>query len=190
MSAIVLEVPVIVLTVAKHGSPRALSRTHELTLSAVLTAFALLIPLVFRGWLQVYIPPFSATIGAHVPVMLAMVVSPLAAALVGLGSALGFLLTLGPVIAARALAHVVFGVAGALFLRRGLAPAWVLLATAPIHALFEVLVVMPFGFSFEQAGLLVGVGTLLHHGADAAIALFLLKAIERSGVGWKAFHGL
>lgn len=174
--------------IVKDNPEGAFSRAHEMTISAVLTAFALLIPLVFRGWLQVYIPPFSATIGAHVPVMLAMFVSPVAVTLVGLGSALGFLLTLGPVVAARALTHVAFGLAGALLYRRGFVPTWALMATAPIHALLEVLVVMPLGFSFHQAILLVGVGTLLHHGVDAAITLFLLKAIGRSRVGWRALH--
>ncbi|MDP3486359.1 MAG: ECF transporter S component, partial [Bacillota bacterium] len=72
--------------------------TKELLYGALLTALALMIPLLFRGWLQIVIPPFTATLGSHVPVMLAMFVSPLVAALVGVGSAVGFLITLGPVV--------------------------------------------------------------------------------------------
>ncbi len=69
----------------------------ELVYGAVLTAVALAIPLAFQGWLQISLPPFSATLGSHIPSMLAMAISPpWVAALVGLGSSLGFLLTLGP----------------------------------------------------------------------------------------------
>ncbi|MDI3279981.1 MAG: ECF transporter S component [Bacillota bacterium] len=149
-------------------------RAREIVLGALLTALALLIPLAFRGWLQVTIPPFSATLGSHVPSFFAIFISPWVAGMVGLASSLGFLFTLGPVVAARAFIHVIFGITGALLYRGGLKPWLVLLAILPIHALGEALVVLPFGFDLAKAGLLVGVGTALHHAVDGLIALSLL----------------
>lgn len=154
----------------------------ELLYGAMLTALALLIPLAFQGWLQVAIPPFSATLGSHLPSMLAMTISPWAAALVGLGSSLGFLLTLGPIIALRAFIHVLFGVVGAKLYQRGFSLWKVLLLVLPIHALGESVVVLLFGFDLKQAFVVIGIGTVLHHLADSALTLVLHRALIRAGV--------
>lgn len=157
-------------------------RTKDLLYGAVLTSVSLMIPLFFRGWLQVVIPPFSATLGSHVPVLLAMFVSPITAALVGVGSTIGFFITLGPVVAARASTHIIFPTIGALLLQRGMKPWQVMLLIAPIHALGEALVVIPFGFSLQSSLIVVGVGTLLHHSADAIITLALHGSLARAGL--------
>ena len=154
----------------------------ELLYGALLTALALLIPLAFQGWLQVAIPPFSATLGSHLPSMLAMTISPWVAILVGLGSSFGFLMTLGPVVAMRAFVHVIFGVVGAHFYRKGLKFWQVLLLTLPIHAVGESLAVMLFGFSLYQALVVIGIGTVLHHLADSAITLALHRSLNKAGV--------
>jgi niacin transporter len=152
-------------------------RAREIVVGGLLTALALLIPIVFRGYLQVYIPPFSATLFSHVPQMLAMLVSPAVAVLVGLGSTFGFLVTLGPVVAARAFVHVWWGVLGAVLVRRGW-PLWAsLLVALPVHALGEALVVLLFGFPVSVALIQVGVGTALHHTVDAVAALALARVL-------------
>lgn len=145
---------------------------------ALLTAFSLLIPIAFGSYLRVFIPPFSATLASHVPVMIAMLINPPVALLVGAGSALGFLLIMGPVVAARAAVHMLFGYVGAVLLKQGWSYPWVLLVTAPIHALGEALVVLPLGFTLYQGLYIVGFGTLLHHGLDALIAFLVVKAIS------------
>jgi niacin transporter len=154
----------------------------ELLYAALLTSLALLIPLAFQGWLQVVIPPFSATLASHLPTMLAMTISPWTAALVGVGSSLGFFVTLGPVVALRAATHILFGVAGAWLYakKQRLWPA--LLVSLPIHALGESLVVLPFGFSLRHALLVIGAGTALHHLADAAITAAVFRALNRAGI--------
>lgn len=158
------------------------TRIREMLYGALLTGMAILIPIAFRGWLQVYLPPFSATIGSHVPSLLAMAISPMAAVLVGIGSSLGFLMTLGPIVAARAAVHAVFGAVGAGLIRRG-APFWqALLITLPIHVLGEAVVVMPFGFNLYESLVVVGIGTGLHHIVDAAITLGLYGALGKAGV--------
>ena len=157
-------------------------RSRDLVYGALLTALSLLIPIAFGNYLRVYLPPFSATLASHVPVMLAMLVSPAVAALVGIGSTVVFLLVLGPEVAARAFVHVAVGVVGALILTRNRSFATALLASAPIHALGEVLVVLPFGFSSYEAWILVGVWTLLHHTADAVISLAIAASLKVAGV--------
>ncbi|HPT83756.1 MAG TPA: ECF transporter S component [Limnochordia bacterium] len=154
----------------------------ELLYGALLTALALLIPLAFQGWLQVVIPPFSATLASHLPSMLAMTISPWTAALVGFGSSLGFLLTLGPVVALRAAVHVLFGVAGAWVYRRDQRLWKALLVAWPIHVLGETLVVLPFGFTFRQALIVIGLGTALHHLADGAITAAVFHSLTKAGV--------
>ena len=149
----------------------------EVVYGALLTALALLIPLAFGGFLSVMIPPFSATLASHLPVMIAMLISPQVAVMVGLGSALGFLIKLGPVIAARAAVHAVFGFVGAVAVKKGLSFGKTLILTLPIHALGEALIVLPFGFSLEKARLVVGVGTALHHLIDAMIALAVVASV-------------
>jgi len=162
-------------------------RARDITIGALLTAMAILIPVAFRGWLQVYYPPFSATLGAHVPVMLSMLFGPGVAAMVGIGSTLGFLFTMPPVIAARAAVHIVWAVTGAYLVKsRRWSFTGALVATAPIHALGEALVVIPFGFSLYNAGVVVGVGTLIHHTIDAFISLVLARVAGLSATKAKA----
>lgn len=162
----------------------------ELLYGALLTALALLIPLAFQGWLQVSIPPFSATLGSHVPSMLAMTVSPWVAVLVGFGSSFGFLVTLGPIVAARAAVHIVFGAVGAYLYQRGFKLWQVLLIILPIHAVGESLVVMPFGVGWYQSLVLIGIGTFLHHLADSAITLTLYGALKKAEVPFATSHSL
>lgn len=161
----------------------------ELLYGALLTALALLIPLAFQGWLQVAIPPFSATLGSHVPTMLAMTISPWVAVLVGLGSSFGFLVTLGPIVAMRAFTHVIFGALGAWLHLKNWKLWQVLAITLPLHAASEALVVTLFGFSMYQALVVIGIGTALHHAADSAITLALYGALDKAGVPLKQVHG-
>jgi niacin transporter len=98
---------------------------------------------------------------------------------VGAGSAVGFLIKLGnPVIAARAAMHAIVGYAGGVMVKRGMPFPLVILATAPIHAGLEALIVVPFGFDLYRAGVVVGVGTLLHHLVDGGITMAVLAALR------------
>jgi len=156
--------------------------TRDLAFGALLIALSLAIPLAFGGVLGVSIPPFTATVASHVPLMLAMVVSPPVAVLVGAGSALGFLLRLGPVIGARAAMHIPVGYAGALLVKSGRPYPVALYAVLPLHAALEALIVLPFGFSLYRAGVVVGIGTALHHVVDAAIAIAVVRLLTSMGL--------
>lgn len=124
-------------------------RTVELAMGSVLTALALAIPLAFRGTLQFYIPTigYSATLASHVPVMLSVILGPSVAGLVGTASTIGFLATLGPVVAARAATHILWGVAAAFAVKKGMSfPKALFLVALPLHAIPEGLVVIPFAY--------------------------------------------
>jgi niacin transporter len=152
-------------------------KAKELAIGGLLTALSLMIPLVFGQYFRIYVPPFSATLASHVPLFLSMLISPGVAIMVGLASALGFLIATTPVIAARAFMHVFVGLAGAIMVQRGMPYYQVLLLVLPLHAALEALVVIPFGFDVFTWGVVVGVGTGLHHLVDAAISLVLVQTL-------------
>lgn len=151
----------------------------KLTYSALLTALAIIIPLAF-SFLRIQIGPFTATLTAHVPLFLSMFLGPAAAVMVGVGSALGFLISAPAVVAARAFMHTFVGLAGALLLKRGKSFKTVIILTAPIHAILEAIAVIPFGFTMYKVLVVVGVGSLLHHIADGIIAVILVQALNKS----------
>jgi niacin transporter len=64
-------------------------KIRQMVYAGLLTAIAIIIPIQF-GFLRIIIPPFTATLAAHVPMMLAMLISPPVAAVVGIGSTIGF----------------------------------------------------------------------------------------------------
>ena len=153
--------------------------TKKLSLTALLTSLSIVIP--FAVFFKVIIPPFSATLGAHVPMFIAMLLGPEVAIMVGLGSALGFFLNLGPLIGARALMHGFVGLAGAKLIKKGLSFGKVSVITAPLHGLLEVLVILPFiDFNAYNLFIITGVGTMLHHGADAFISYVLINVLQKS----------
>lgn len=158
-------------------------KTKELTIGALLSAMALLIPLALGGFLMVNIPPFTATIMSHVPLFLAMLVSPLSAVMVGLVSALGFLIKLGPVIAARALMHAVVGYVGAAAIKKGYSFTAALIISMPFHALLEAVAVIPFyGLNLYKIFIVVALGTAIHHAVDSVIAVFIAESLKKAKV--------
>ena len=65
------------------------NKIRQMVYAGLLTALAIIIPIQF-GFLKIIIPPFTATLAAHVPMMLAMLISPAVAIVVGIGSTIGF----------------------------------------------------------------------------------------------------
>jgi len=152
-------------------------KSKELAVGGLLTALAIIIPLAFGGVLGVVVGPYSATLASHVPMLLAMLVSPFAAVMVGLGSAFGFLIRLGPVVGARAAMHALAGYAGAKLIQRGVPYSRVLLLTMPIHAVAEALVIIPF-VGYSAYVYVTAFGTAAHHLVDSTIALGLVAALR------------
>lgn len=155
--------------------------TKKLTMTALLTGLAIIIP--FAVFFKVVIPPFTATLGSHVPMFISMILGPQAAIFVGLGSAFGFFLNLGPLVGARALMHVIVGVIGGYLIKKGMSFNKTSIITAPIHGILEALVVMPFiGMDVYKLLVITCIGTILHHGADAFISHVIIKVLEKTPV--------
>jgi len=88
---------------------------RQLTISALLIAMGIIIPMVMP---RITIGPASFTLASHVPVFLAMFFSPGVAIAVSLGTGFGFFLSATPIIALRALSHLIFALIGAISLKR------------------------------------------------------------------------
>ncbi|RHH68709.1 MULTISPECIES: hypothetical protein [Vagococcus] len=165
-----------------------------MTYAAFLIALGIMIPMIMP--VRVVIGPASYTLASHVPVMLAMFVSPLVAVLVALGTAFGFFMTTPFIIGMRALSHVIFAFFGALYLQKRpniiYSPKKMVVFNVVlglIHALFETLIVTAFfmtdglgeasytmGF-FQSVILLVGVGGFVHSLIDFSIAYMIAQKI-------------
>lgn len=157
------------------------NKIRQMVYAGLLTALAIIIPIQF-GFLKIIIPPFTATLAAHVPMMLSMLISPAVAVVVGIGSTIGFLISGTPApVVARAATHIIVGFIGASMILRNQSYVKTTIFTAPIHGLLEMLVVIPFiGFNAYQLLVVTALGTILHHAADSVIAYAVAKAVAKS----------
>jgi niacin transporter len=96
-----------------------IKETLALTAGALLLAVSLLIPSLLAGVVTLPIGPFTATPASHVPTLLSVLLGPTTAGIVGLGSAIGFFMRLGPLVGLRAATHIPVGMIGACLIRKG-----------------------------------------------------------------------
>jgi len=170
---------------------------HDLITAALLCAIGIVIPMFSP--VKILLEPASFTLASHVPVFIAMFLSPPIALAVALGTSLGFFFGGFPlVVVVRALTHCVFATVGALFLKKqtDLLPSAVkasafFFCIALLHGTCEVLAVAPFYFDNSMAQgyynrgflvsviLLVGVGTVVHSLIDAYIALLIWRPLSK-----------
>ena len=167
---------------------------QSMAITALLCALGIMIPMVLP---KIVIPPMSFTLASHVPIFIAMFISPVSAIATTLITSVGFLLSLPIVVALRALSHIFFVVVGCLMLKKfanllqspkTAIPYGLLLSL--LHAVSETLVVTFFYFgggaddSWYQSGyivavlLLVGVGTFVHSMIDFGLAVAVWKPIQ------------
>lgn len=172
--------------------------THKkiltMTLSALLIAIGTAIPMFMP--IKVQIGPMSFTLASHVAIMVALFVSPQVAIAVALGTTLGFFFAGFPyVVVLRALSHVIWAALGAFYIKKHTdlfeSPVKTFifnLAIALIHALGEMIVVIPFyygagmdiqAFCYMVFGL-VGLGTIVHSSVDFIISLIVWKALSQN----------
>ena len=175
----------------------------RLTISALLIAMGIIIPMVMP---RITIGPASFTLASHVPVFIAMFISPVVAIAVSLGTGFGFFLSATPIIALRALSHLIFAVIGAVILQKhpeiliNKEGKFTLLngklqlfnvGIGVIHSAAELVVVSVFytmgnlpgtyytaGFMYSIF-LLMGVGGLVHSLVDFSIAYFLASTLSK-----------
>ena len=179
-------------------------RIQKLTSAAMLIALGIIIPMFMP---KVTLPPASFTLASHVPVFIAMFISPVVAVAVAAGTTLGFFFSGLPlVITARAATHLIFAVLGALWLKKrpqtlskALPTISFSLIISIIHAACEVLVVVPFYFTgaltpgnydsgfLYSVLLMVGVGGLVHSMVDFGISLLVFKILVQQKTLRKMF---
>lgn len=170
------------------------NRLLTMVVTALLCAIGIVIPMFCP---KIVIGPMSFTLASHVPIFIAMFISPAAAVAVSLITTVGFFAAGFPlVIVLRALSHLVFATVGAFWLKRrpqslqnmtGTAATGAVLSL--IHAGCEVLVVTYFFFGnllskgFYSSGyvlsvlLLVGVGGFVHSMIDYSLSSAVWKPL-------------
>ena len=166
-------------------------KTKDMVISALLIAIGILIPMIFTGPpFRIVVGPYSATLMAHVPVIIAMFISPITAIFTAIGTAIGFFFTAPLVVAVRAASHIVFAVMGSWLIKCNMKAIPVCFLTGLVHALFEAIVVLVFfaigastpqeGYSVISMTLITAIGTFIHHIVDFIIAYIVAKALSRA----------
>lgn len=165
---------------------------HMMVLSSLLIAIGILIPIISP--IKVILEPMSFTLASHVAIMIALFVSPFAAVATALGSTLGFFLYGFPLaVVLRALSHVIWALAGALYLKKHpetLNSFWktgtFMLGIGIVHAICEVAIVLPLYTGQSMNTLLytvfglVGVGTVVHSSVDFIISVAVWKVLVKN----------
>ena len=180
---------------------------RTLCATALLIAIGIVIPMYSP--IKFVIPPVASyTLASHVPIFIAMFISPGAAVAVTLGTTLGFYLGIGNlVIVARAASHIAFALLGSVYLTTmpvSINSHWRLrvfsLVMAFVHAAMEVAAVtifyaagmMPNMEAYQQVGffysvfLLVGLGTIVHSMVDFELSLLIMRVLRRQ----RGFSGM
>lgn len=167
---------------------------NSLVVSALLCAIGIAVPIVSP--IKITMEPASFTLASHVAIFIAMFISPSTAAVVAVGTAVGFLMSGFPIVVVlRAASHIVFALFGALYLKRfpntlkSFKSSQIYsFAIGVVHGLCEVLVVVPFYFGNSMSigyyakgfvisvVLLVGVGSVVHSMIDFYLAQVVWKA--------------
>lgn len=183
------------------------NRVQTVVVTALLCALGIAIPIFFP---KIVIGPASFTLASHVPIFIAMFLSPSIAVAVSLGTALGFFFSgLPAVITLRALTHVIFASIGAEILKKkpeilnsAAESTWFGLFLAVLHEVPEVLVVTFFYFGGQMAKgyytggymtsvlLLVGLGGVAHSMVDYSISLAVWKGLSRAIAAVPAFSAV
>ena len=157
------------------------NKTKQMIYAALLIALAIIIPVIFSG-IKIIIGPFTATPASHLPMFVAMMISPMVAIVVGIGSTIGFLLTgtIMPVVF-RAATHILVGYVGALIIKKKKNYKLATIVTAPIHGIAEALVVIPFvGFDLYYLIVITCIGTIAHHFFDSVLSYAVIKGVSRA----------
>lgn len=180
------------------------NQTLKLTLTAILIAIGILIPMISP--VKIILEPASFTLASHVAIFIAMFISPGVALTVALGTTMGFFLGGFPIVVTlRALTHVVFVVLGSQLLKKR--PSLLnnkgqsilfSLGIGIVHAVSEIAVVSLFYFGgnmtegyyaqgfMSSVLLLVGLGTVVHSMIDFTIAQVIWLGLEkRTNIGKK-----
>lgn len=167
-------------------------KTREMVMAAILTALAILIT---YSPVKLDLLFFTLTVGAHVPTMLAMFISPWVTLMTIIGSCIGFFMVIPApnsiIVVTRAATHLIFAYAGLSMIKsEKINPFIIILITAVLHSLTEGLAVYfmtPWILpdqntaALSAAGIALA-GTFVHHLIDSAICMPILTALYRAKI--------
>lgn len=168
--------------------------TKDIVLAALLTALSMII--TFSPLRLPFPPPFSVTLGSHVPTMVALFINPTVTLFTVIGSVIGFAVTAADpiIVPLRAATHILFALVGRYlimhrFIKNDIVNyIVVIVVTSLIHALSESLVVMlvtPIIAPEKMTSTIVTltfVGTIFHHYVDALITVPVVLSLRRGGL--------
>ena len=173
------------------------NRLQSMVIAALLCTIGIIIPMYSP--VRIMLEPASFTLASHVPIFIAMFISPWVAISVAFITTFGFLFAGFPiVIVLRAFSHIVFAGVGAFILLKRRNTLRTVKSTvlfglfiAVIHATCEVIVVTLFyqasgmtsayyekGYLVAVIGL-VGIGTIIHSMIDFGIAIYVWKPLQQ-----------
>lgn len=166
--------------------------------AALLCSMGIIIPLFSP--IKIILEPASFTLASHVAIFIAMFISPSTALFVALGTTIGFLFGGFPIVVVlRALSHVVFALLGSLYIKKNKkviesikSSILFSIGIGIIHAICEVLIVIPFYFGsslsegyytqgfFTSVLCLVGVGTVIHSIIDFSLSVYIWNLLPKA----------
>lgn len=163
-----------------------MNKPKQIAIAGLLTAIAILIPIIMP--IKLILPASTYTLASHVPIFVAMFISPQVAIMVALGTTLGFFMSLPFIVAARAFSHLAFVIPGAYYLQKHTLKSaksqFVFNSVmALIHGIAEFTIVALISFKQLSPDLLLqffiflGIGTIIHSTVDFYLSLSVVKTL-------------
>ncbi|HEY8443218.1 MAG TPA: hypothetical protein VIL24_00205 [Clostridia bacterium] len=162
--------------------------TKQIALTGVLIALSFVMPYFMP---TVTLPFTTFTLFSHMPVILAMFISPFTAVFASIGTAIAFFIKTNPMVGLRAASHIFFTLPGAFAINKGLINKGLsiilgALVLGVIHGAAEIVVVAAYlgagGKSFTLYYIMIEVGliTLMHHCVDYIVAFVVYQSCARA----------
>lgn len=159
----------------------------HIAIAGLLTAIAILIPTMMP--IKLILPASTYTLASHVPVFIAMFISPQVAILVALGSTFGFFLSFPFIVAARAFSHLAFAIPGSIYLEKHKLKTTKQkvifnFIIALIHGAAEFTVVALISVKGLDANMMLqffiflGIGTIIHSTVDFVLAMSVVDGLN------------
>ena len=163
----------------------------KLSVSALLTSVSIIIPMFFP---KLVIPPFTATLMAHVPIMTAICISTDVAVFVTIGTSVGFIFAFSaiPFGYVRSFTHLFFVLLACLLLKKKVNIYIIIITTGIVHAFFETVVIMllflPSGVTPLYAILILSIGSFAHHLVDSAFTFTIIRPLTKLNLIERPFN--
>ncbi len=169
---------------------KPMNTSKKLVQTSLLIALGVIIPMMMP---KIDTGVASYTLGSHVPVMVAMFISPTVTILVAIGGAISYLLTSTYIVSLRALSHIVFAVIGSLMIQKNRDiiktqkdefkfNAFIGLIHVVMESLVVAIILSTQGTNPKELFLLVfvaiGLGGFVHSFADFFITSKIVKSLK------------